>query len=114
MNRLQQHKGWKWKTDPAHRKAFLDALANQIKINYEGKLSKVPRSFVYRFAEWFAPISYYGFGYGDGVKSGGIRQQTEWVFDKQSISKLAKTHLCGLITRTEYRIELQHRGIRLD
>ena len=104
---------WKWKLDPKHRKAFLDALADQIKQKHGGDLKKVPRKFSGEFAKWFAPISYYGFGYGDGIKSGGIRQQTEWALDKQAITRLGKTHPTGLVARTEYRIELERRGIKI-
>jgi len=114
MRKVKQHSGWKWKTDPAHRKAFLDALANEIILHHKANLAAVPRGFAHSFSKWFAPISYYGFGYGDGIDSGGIRQQTEWALDTQPINKLAQTHPQGLVTRTEYRIELQHRGIRMD
>jgi hypothetical protein len=113
MNQKKYPRRWKWKKDLAHRKAFLDALADQIKTNHKGILLNVPSSFSQKFSKWFAPISYYGFGYGDGVECGGIRNQVDWALSKQSERQLAKTHVQGLVLRTEYRIELQHRGIKV-
>jgi hypothetical protein len=114
MNNQESYKGWRWKQDPAHRKAFLDALADQIKMKYEGDLAQVPRNFAIKFSKWFAPISYYGFGYGDGIKCGGIQNMTEWALDRQPVKRLGVKHPAGLITRTEYRLELSQRGIRVD
>jgi len=105
---------WKWTQDPEHVKTFLDAYADQVKLKYGGILDDVPNSFSIEFAKWFAPISYYMFGYGNGISWKGIKNQAQWIIDKQPINRLGKRVPYGLFLRTKYRAGLQHRGITIE